>query len=532
MRILWILLLFSISTTSYAQGEPPNPPSSGEVWKFKGYCVGEKAGNEPSRSGSVLMPNILQLDGGGYRMYYNKSIPGQNQIKYAESTDGLNWTVKGVALQGSSNPQDRTYILGGPSVVKVDGGYRMYYRCSPEQERGTAPKLHIRSAFSTDGINFKEEGIRIEIKSADPSSSLELAGHGSFYRVKDGTFAAIFSANADARQPSDLYSATSKDGLVWGNFKKLYTGFHDPTVVIKDGKYYLYGMYLHFYHARVISDDGVNWPAQMEKILLTDSTGVDLTEARVGVGDLGAGLSPDGQIRLYTNYGNPSSDIVVFEIEDSASTDLPPTVEVTSPVGGESFEPGDRLTVNWRSQDDRSVASHAIELITDAGSSVTLATGITGSANSFEVTLPAGVTAEHARMRVTATDSAGKTGSGVSGAFQIASKEPPDTLAPQVRLLSPNGGERVRIGSTLTLQWQATDDRAVVSQDLFLSTDGGASFPIRIASGLSGSENAFVFTLPKSISKSKRARVRVVVRDAAGNSAQDDSDGNFRIRAE
>lgn len=526
--ILLVLLWFSMSlSTLYAQGEPPNPPSSGEVWEFKNYCVGEKIGNE-ARPGTVLMPNILQLDGGGYRMYYNKSEYGKDQIKYAESTDGLNWTVKGVIMQGSSNPQDRTFILGGPSVVKVDGGYRMYYRCAPAHDRGVPPKLHIRSAFSTDGINFKEEGIRIEIKSVDPSSPLDLAGHGAFYRVKDGTFAAVFSANADARQPSDLYSATSKDGIVWENFKKLYTGFHDPTVVIKDGKYYLYAMYLHFYHARAISEDGVNWPAQMEKILMTDSTGVDLTTARAGVGDFGAGLSPSGEIRLYTNYGNPSSDIVVFELKNSSS-DLPPTVRVTSPAGGESFEPGDKLTVNWTSQDDHSVASHALELTVDSDV-VTLATGLTGSASSFDAVLPANITAERARVRVTATDNAGKTGSGVSGEFRIARREPADTTPPQARLLSPNGGEKVRVGSTLTLQWQATDDRAVISQDLFLSTDGGASFPIKIATGLPGSENAFVFTMPETVSRSKRARVRVVVRDAAGNSAQDDSDGDFRIR--
>ncbi len=526
--ILLILLWFSVSLgTLYAQGEPPEPPFSGEIWEFKGYCVGEKAGNETPPS-TVLMPNILKMDDGSYRMYYNNSQYAKNQIKYAESTDGLNWTVKGVAIQGSSNPEDRTFILGGPSIVKVDDGYRMYYRCSPQTPKNTPPKHHIRSAFSTDGINFKEEGIRIEIKSVDPNSPLELAGHGTFYRIKDGTFAAIISANADITKPSDLYLTTSKDGMVWGNFTKLYTGFHDPTLVIKDGKYYLYGMYLHFYHARAISEDGLNWPAQMEKILLTDSTGVDLTTARAGVGDLGAGLSPSGEIRLYSNHGNPSSNIVVFELKGSPP-DLPPTVRVTSPAGGESFEPGDRITVNWVSQDDHSVVSHTLDLVADSNV-VTLATGLTGSASSFDAVLPANITAERATVRVTATDNAGKTGSGVSGEFRIARKEPPDTTPPQVRLLSPNGGEKVRIGSTLTIQWQATDDRAVVSQDLFLSTDGGTSFPIKIATGLSGSENAFVFTLPETLSKSKKARVLVVARDAAGNSAQDYSDGDFRIK--
>jgi len=100
-----------------------------------------------------------------------------------------------------------------------------------------------------------------------------------------------------------------------------------------------------------------------------------------------------------------------------------------------------------------------------------------------------------------------------------------DLAAPQVSITAPNGGEVVDTGSGFTISWNATDDVAVTSQDVQLSTDGGTSFST-IAAGLAGSVNQYSWTAPAS-ANNQSVRVRVVARDSACNLGNDDSDANF-----
>jgi hypothetical protein len=62
-----------------------------EAWVFKGYAVGKHSGNETALS--VMMPEVIRLDNGTYRMYYGAVDPtvgtGGACIKYAESSDGI-----------------------------------------------------------------------------------------------------------------------------------------------------------------------------------------------------------------------------------------------------------------------------------------------------------------------------------------------------------------------------------------------------------------------------------------------------------
>jgi len=50
-----------------------------------------------------------------------------------------------------------------------------------------------------------------------------------------------------------------------------------------------------------------------------------------------------------------------------------------------------------------------------------------------------------------------------------------------------------------------------------------------VAAGLAGTVRNFNWTIPADTPAGK-GRIRVVVRDAAGNTASDDSDANFKIR--
>lgn len=111
----------------------------------------------------------------------------------------------------------------------------------------------------------------------------------------------------------------------------------------------------------------------------------------------------------------------------------------------------------------------------------------------------------------------------ISSGFTIA-----DQAAPVVNVKTPNGNEVVIAGGTFTITWTATDDVAVTSQDIFLSTDGGANFNQVIVTGLVGTANSFLWNVPSNLNTGM-ARVQVVSRDTVGNLGKDASDNNFSI---
>jgi hypothetical protein len=103
-----------------------------------------------------------------------------------------------------------------------------------------------------------------------------------------------------------------------------------------------------------------------------------------------------------------------------------------------------------------------------------------------------------------------------------------DAEPPLVAVLAPNGGERLALGQPFVIRWTSTDGSDIASQDILLSTDGGQTFPLTIASDLPGDVQSFDWTAPLGI-LTERARIQVVARDDAGNEGRDASDANFNI---
>ena len=104
----------------------------------------------------------------------------------------------------------------------------------------------------------------------------------------------------------------------------------------------------------------------------------------------------------------------------------------------------------------------------------------------------------------------------------------PPTIAPAVAVTSPNGGEALAAGTTVDIGWEASDDHAVYQFDVALSTDGGATFAIPVATGLDGAERHVAFAIPRTLTVGT-AQIRVVARDADGNETADTSDATFEI---
>jgi immune inhibitor A len=99
-------------------------------------------------------------------------------------------------------------------------------------------------------------------------------------------------------------------------------------------------------------------------------------------------------------------------------------------------------------------------------------------------------------------------------------------VSPHVEVGFPNGGEYFEGGSQDTITWLAIDDLAVDSIGIYLSTDGGTTFPHLIASG-EPNDSSFVWDIAGV--NSANCRIKVVAYDNRGNVSEDISDGDFEI---
>lgn len=123
------------------------------------------------------------------------------------------------------------------------------------------------------------------------------------------------------------------------------------------------------------------------------------------------------------------------------------------------------------------------------------------------------------------------TGENTSGglkSFDVLISESPDTTPPAVKVKKPNGG-RIKAGTSFTISWESSDNVVIDSHDIELSTDGGATFPIVIASGLSRETQTYEWPVPPAIN-TITGRIRVVAQDATGNLGKDISNRNIRIK--
>ena len=106
-----------------------------------------------------------------------------------------------------------------------------------------------------------------------------------------------------------------------------------------------------------------------------------------------------------------------------------------------------------------------------------------------------------------------------------------DLIPPSPAIVTaPNGGELVQGGGASGITWTAASDTNLGPNpiSIFLSTDGGATFPLLVASGLADS-GAYPWSVPAS--DTATARIRIVATDLAGNSAADASNADFAIDA-
>jgi thermitase len=99
-----------------------------------------------------------------------------------------------------------------------------------------------------------------------------------------------------------------------------------------------------------------------------------------------------------------------------------------------------------------------------------------------------------------------------------------DTLAPEVELIHPNGGEILSVGHSYEIVWEAWDDQGILNQFLYFSSDDGDTWDSLAA--LDGSERSYIWAVPYI--RSNQCRVKVECWDWV-NVGVDMSDQHFKI---
>jgi hypothetical protein len=113
-----------------------------------------------------------------------------------------------------------------------------------------------------------------------------------------------------------------------------------------------------------------------------------------------------------------------------------------------------------------------------------------------------------------------------TGAFK-ATRVPAESTT-TVQLLSPSSGKLKR-GREVDIDWQADSQVGIALQQLFLSLDNGESFA-PISGILDGSATEFAWIVPDTLPNTKKARLKIMVVNAIGDSADDTSKETFKIR--
>jgi hypothetical protein len=151
--------------------------------------------------------------------------------------------------------------------------------------------------------------------------------------------------------------------------------------------------------------------------------------------------------------------------------------------------------------------------------SSTVTRTVTGTRTTYTTsTTTADVTSTHTSTQTVATTVTRTT------TTTITEQQTQDTIRPTVRVIAPNGGERLSPGSVFRIRWEASDNVGVTSVYIRLYQEG--VMRVIIADNLPNT-GYYDWTVPNR--PGSNYKIVVIARDAAGNFGEDESDGTFEI---
>jgi len=181
-----------------------------------------------------------------------------------------------------------------------------------------------------------------------------------------------------------------------------------------------------------------------------------------------------------------------------------PIVNIITPGEEFSIPEHEYLNIEWNASDNGQIDLFESYFYNANGIWSTSGVPISGDSSSTGLWIPAGVF-DSARVMITAIDTSGNSGQGISHYFSVT-----DNTPPTVSLLTPTSGEEFGIGSKLNITWLAEDNVSVSGVDLYYSTNNSSSWSTISESEIN--DGIYDWMIPNE--PSDQVGLRLVVEDA------------------
>ncbi|MDD3739565.1 MAG: lamin tail domain-containing protein [Lentimicrobiaceae bacterium] len=202
---------------------------------------------------------------------------------------------------------------------------------------------------------------------------------------------------------------------------------------------------------------------------------------------LSLNLAGEVTIKIYATgtTGNQQATFDTFTWTEYAGTD--PTITVTSPIAGDSWEHGSNHNITWTYANIDPTATVKIDLYKDNVYSQTLATGVTindksWAWNNISSSIVAG---NDYTIKI---EEATSPATGTSGVFSIVA--PP---SPSITVTSPVGGENWEQGTTHAITWNYAN---LTSTTVDIKLYKGGAFSKNLITGQSVSTKTWDWDIP------------------------------------
>jgi len=281
----------------------------------------------------------------------------------------------------------------------------------------------------------------------------------------------------------------------------------DATVVVERSDIGVAGGNVLDYGGTINQDPVFVNPAQGDCHLNADSPCVDAGGTTAGAGtDIDGNARPQGLLSAYDLGADERVDAVVAK------------VALLGPKGGEQLLGGETVNITWAAP----AAAVKFALYTSTNNGATWrkipVPGVLAGRH-YAWTPPAASKNVSYRVKVVQQSATGRTvASSVGAKFTVGA----------LRILPPEGGERVTAGAVYPVRWRTAPGKAVTGGKLYLSTDGGATWRLQTAATFTA--GAFDnWTVPAATAAKTRCRVRVDLFNGAVKVGTDTSNANFTI---